>query len=114
MTAAILIVGDDRVLLQTRAGLLKAWRVSTTTAEHASEAIGSSAHDMIIFCQTIPDDTAQMLIDEARKMNPDVVTLALKHPGQERNLNAELFEVQIAKPERLLGIVDRLLQSSMH
>jgi CheY-like chemotaxis protein len=111
MTAAILIVGDDRALLETRAALLKVWQVSTTTAEHAIEAIRSTAHDLIIFCQTIPDETAQTLIDQAREMNPNVVTLALKHPGQERSLDAELFEVQITKPGRLLSVVDHLLQS---
>jgi CheY-like chemotaxis protein len=112
MKAAILIVGDDLALLETRAALLKAWHVSTTTAEHAVEAIRSTAHDLIIFCQTIPDATAQTLNDQAREMNPNVATLALKHPGQERALDAELFEVQITKPERLLSVVDRLLQSS--
>jgi CheY-like chemotaxis protein len=112
MKAAILIVGDDLALLQTRADLLKAWRVSTTTAEHAIEAIRSTAHDLIILCQTIPDATAQTLIDQAREMNPDVATLALKHPGQERILDAKLFEVQITKPGRFLRVVDRLLQTS--
>jgi CheY-like chemotaxis protein len=111
MKAAILIVGDDLALLHTRAALLKAWHVSTTTAKHAIEAIRST-HDLIIFCQTIPDDMAQTLIDQARKMSPHVATLALKHPGQERTLEGELFEVQIAKPGHLLRVVDRLLQSS--
>jgi CheY-like chemotaxis protein len=50
MKAAILIVGDDLALLETRAAMLKAWHVSTTTAEHAVEAIRSTAHDLIIFC----------------------------------------------------------------
>jgi CheY-like chemotaxis protein len=103
MKAAILIIGDDLALLETRAALLKAWHVSTTSAEHAIEAIRSTAHDLIIFCQTIPDATAQTLIDHAREMNPNVATLALKHPAQERTLDAELFEVQITKPGRLLG-----------
>ena len=112
MKAAILIVGDDLALLETRAALLKAWHVSTTTAAHAIEAIRSTAHDLIIFCQTIPDKMAQTLIDQAREINPHVATLALKHPGQERTLDGELFEVQIAKPELLLSVVDRLLPSS--
>jgi DNA-binding NtrC family response regulator len=112
MKAAILIVGDDPALLETRAALLKAWHVTTTTDEHAIEAIRSTTHDLIIFCQTIPDATAQTLIEQAREMNPHVVTLALKHPGQERILDdAKQFEVQITKPERLLIVVDRLLQS---
>jgi hypothetical protein len=112
MKAAILIVGDDLALLETRAALLKAWHVSTTTAEHAIEAIRSTAHDLIIFCQTIPDATAQTLIGQARERNSNAATLALKHPGQERILDAELFEVQITNPGRLVRVVDRLLQPS--
>jgi hypothetical protein len=112
MKAAILIVGDDLALLETRAALLKAWHVSTATAEHAIEAVRSTAHDLIIFCQTIPDATAQTLIEQAYEINPGIATLALKHPGQERILNAELFEVQITNPGRFLSVVDRLLQSS--
>jgi DNA-binding response OmpR family regulator len=112
MKAAILIVGDDPALLETRAALLKAWHVSTTTSEHAIEAIRSTDHDLIIFCQTIPDEVAQTLIGRAREMNPNFATLALKHPGQERTLDGELFEVQISKPGQLLSVVDRLLQSS--
>jgi hypothetical protein len=110
--AGILIVGDDAILLETRAYLLRDWPVSVTTSRHAAEAIGSTAHDLIILCQTIPDETAKLLIDQARKMNPNVATLAIKHPGQDRGLDAELFEVQIAKPGRLLGVVARLLASS--
>lgn len=112
MKAAILIVGDDLALLETRAALLKAWHVSTATAEHAIEAIRSTPHDLIIFCQTIPDATAQTLIEQAFEINPGIATLALKQPGQERILNAELFEVQITNPGRFLSVVDRLLQSS--
>ena len=112
MKAAILIVGDDLALLETRAALLKAWHVSTVTPEHAIEAIRSTAYDLMIFCQTVPDATAQTLIEQAYEINPGIAILALKHPGQERILDAELLEVQITNPGRFLSVVDRLLQSS--
>jgi CheY-like chemotaxis protein len=112
MKAAILIVGDDPVLLETRAELLKAWQVSTTTCQHAVEEIRSQCYDLIIFCQTIPDETAQTMVNQARKLNPSVKALAMHGSGQERDLDAELYETQLQNPGRLLSVVARLLQPS--
>jgi DNA-binding response OmpR family regulator len=114
MTAAILIVGDDPALLETRADLLKAWQVSTSTSQYAVEEIRSRAYDLIIFCQTIPDEAARALIHQARDQNPTVKTLATHIPGQERNLDAEHYEIQLQNPARLQSIVARLLQSSSY
>jgi hypothetical protein len=112
MTAAILIVGDDPALLQTRADLLKAWQVSTTTSRHAVEEIRSKLYDLMIFCQTISDETVQTLINQAREMNPTLKTLAIHVSGQERGVDAELYEIQLQNPGRLLSAVARLLQPS--
>ncbi len=112
MTAAILIVGDDSALLGTRADLLKAWQVSTTTSRHAVEEIRSRFYDLMIFCQTISDETAQTLINQARELNPKLKTLAIHIPGQERDVDAELYEIELQNPERLLSSIARLLQPS--
>jgi DNA-binding response OmpR family regulator len=112
MKAAILIVGDDPALLETRADLLKAWQVSTTTCKHAAEEIRSKLYDLIIFCQTISDETVQTLINQARELNPTVKTLATHVSGQERDVDAELYEIQLQDPGRLLSVVARLLQPS--
>jgi CheY-like chemotaxis protein len=110
--ATILIVGNEPILLETRAKLLGDWRASTTAPKDAVAAIRSTAHDLIIFCQTISDTTAQTLINSARELNPDVLVLAIRHPDQERNLDAELYEVEITKPGRLLSVVAHLLSGS--
>jgi CheY-like chemotaxis protein len=112
MTAAILIVGDDPALLETRADLLKAWQVSTTTSRHAVEEIRSKFYDLMIFCQTISDETAQTLINQARELNPAVRTLAIHVSGQERDFDAELYEIELQNPGRLPSVVARLLQPS--
>jgi DNA-binding response OmpR family regulator len=110
--AGILIVGDDEMLLETRARLLRDWQVSVTTSRLAAESIESIAYDLIIFCQTVPDQAAQMLINQARELNPTVKTLALHVSGQEREIGADLYEIQLQNPGRLLTVVDRLLQPS--
>jgi DNA-binding response OmpR family regulator len=112
MTAAILIVGDDPALLGTRADLLKAWQVSTTSSRQAAEEIRSRAYDLIILCQTIPDETAQTLIHLAREMNPAVKAVAIHVSGQERNVDAELYEIQLQNPGYFPDVVGRLMQPS--
>jgi CheY-like chemotaxis protein len=109
---AILIVGDDPGLLETRAYLLGDWQVSTTTSKDAAEVIWAKSYDLIIFCQTIPNETAQTLIDGAREMNPNVSALAIHLPGQAREVDANLYETQFENPGRLVGAVGWLLQSS--
>jgi CheY-like chemotaxis protein len=109
MVAAILIVGDDSVLLQTRAALLREWQVSTSTSTQAFQAT-HTAYDLLIFCQTVSDTTARQLIDKAREMNPYVKALAISHVGRKRNLNMERFEVQLRDPDRLRRVVTQLLQ----
>jgi len=47
---AILIVGDDPILLETRAHLLQDWQASTTTSKGSVEAIRAKSYDLIIFC----------------------------------------------------------------
>jgi hypothetical protein len=108
---AILMVGDDPLLLETRAYLLRDWKVFTTTSHRAIEVIRSTAHDLIIFCQTISDETAHTLIHYARGMNPNVATLAIHLPGQPRRLDVELYETQLHDPGRFQNVVARLLPS---
>jgi CheY-like chemotaxis protein len=112
MVAAILIVGDDPILLQTRAELLREWQVSTSTSQRALQAVHAAAYNLLIICQTVSDTTARQLIDRARHMSPFVLALAISQVGQERNLNVELFEVQLNDPGRLRRVVTDLLQQA--
>src|SRR5271156_5019557 len=110
--AALLVVGDDPILLETRSYLLRDWQVSVSTSKMAIDAIRSKSYDLIILCQTIPDETAHALIGHAREMNPRVKSLAIHLPGQTRDVEAELYETQFQNPGRLMSVVAHLLQSS--
>jgi DNA-binding response OmpR family regulator len=110
---AILIVGDDPVLLETRAYLLRDWQVSATTSKDAAEAIRAKSYDLIIFCQTIPNEIAHTLITDAREMNPNVSALSIHLPGQAREVDANLYETHFQDPGRLRSVVAHLLQSSV-
>jgi CheY-like chemotaxis protein len=112
MISAILIVGDDPMLLQTRAELLREWQVSTSTSQRAFQAVQAAAYNLLIICQTVSDTVAGQLIDKARQMNPYVLTLAFSQVDQERKLNAELFEVRLSDPGRLRRVVTDLLQQA--
>ena len=113
MTAAILIVGDDPVLLETRTNSLKAWQVSTTTSQHAVEEFRSKFYDLIIFCQTVPEETSRTLIDQVHKLDPTVKTLAMRVSGPERDVDADLYGVLLEQPNRLRTLVALLLQMNL-
>jgi DNA-binding NtrC family response regulator len=113
MTAEILIVGDDPVLLETRTNSLKAWQVSTTSPEQAVEEFRSKFYDLIIFCQTIPEETSRTLIDQVHKLDPTVKTLAMRVSGPEHDVDADLYGVLFEQPNRLRNLVAFLLHMSL-
>lgn len=112
MVAAILIVGDEPILLETRADLLFGWQVSTSDAKEAVRSIRCTLPDLLIFCQTVPDGKADELMELARELNPNVRGLGICQQGETRNLNADLYEVRLNDPGYLRTVVARLLQSS--
>ena len=80
--------------------------------QSSQHAVHAAAYNLLIICQTVSDTTAAQLIDKARQMNPYVRALAISQVGQERNLNVELFEVQLSDPGRLRRVVTDLLQQA--
>jgi CheY-like chemotaxis protein len=111
VTAAILLVGDEPILLETRAELLKGWQVSTSTCQLAGESIKSRVPDLLIFCHSVPDETAEELIKLARELNPSVRALGICPQGETRKLNAEHYHIRLLDPGRLRTVVASLLES---
>jgi hypothetical protein len=112
VVAAILIVGDEAILLETRADLLLGWQVSTSDVKGAVRSIGSTLPDLLIFCHSIPDKIADELIQLAHELNPNVRALGICQQGETRNLNADLYEVRVDDPGYLRTVVASLLHSS--
>jgi CheY-like chemotaxis protein len=113
MTPAILLVGDDPILLETRTDSLKAWQVSTTNSQHAVEELRSKFYDLIIFCQTIPDETSRALIDQAHKLDPTVKTLEMRVSGPANDVGTERCGALLEPPHRLRTLVAFLLEINL-
>jgi hypothetical protein len=109
MRAKVLIVGDDLMLTETRVGLLADWQPSASTSIQASDSIRSIGPDLLIVCQTVPDEKAQELIQTARALNPKVRVLAVCRYAQKRDLEAERFEVKLNDPGAFRTVVADLL-----
>jgi hypothetical protein len=111
MRVKVLIVGDDPILTETRVGLLSDWQPSASTSTHASDLIRSIVPDLLIVCQTVPDEKAKELIESARALNPRVLALAVCRYQQKRDLDVERFEVQLNNPGAFRAVVADLLQA---
>jgi DNA-binding NtrC family response regulator len=108
----ILIVGDRPVLLQTRTELLQNWQIVTASSRNAGDAIQARAYDLLIFSQTVLEDTANSLISRARAVNPQLNVIAISAEEQERSLASATYGVDLSNPNGLRIAVARLLSMS--
>jgi len=108
----ILIVEDRPVLLQTRTELLQNWQIVTASSRNAGEAIQARAYDLLIFSQTVLEETANRLISRARAVNPQLNVLAISAEEQERSLAPATYRVDLSNPNALRIAVARLLSMS--
>jgi CheY-like chemotaxis protein len=110
VTASILIVGDDPVLLHTRAELLRDWQIVTTSSGEAEKAILARTYDLLIFSQTVQEKVLRGLIDQARQLHPESRLLAIRS-GEERLLELPTYQVELNNPGGLRSAVARILDS---
>jgi DNA-binding NtrC family response regulator len=108
----VLIVEDRPVLLQTRTELLQNWQIVTTSSRDAGEAIQARAYDLVIFSQTVLEETANSLISRARAVNPQLNVIAISAEDQERSLALATYRVDLSDPEGLRIAVAQLLSMS--
>jgi CheY-like chemotaxis protein len=108
----ILIIEDRPVLLQTRTELLQNWQIVTASSRDAGEAIQARAYDLLIFSQTVLEETANRLISRARAVNPQLNVLAISAEEQERSLASATYRVDLSNPNGLRIAVARLLSMS--
>ena len=110
MKPNILIVSEDQVLSQTRALLLLDWEVATTSPSDAAEVIRNRTFDLLIFCQSVSDASAQQLLAQAVRLHPGIKCLAIS--GDEgRQLPVATYVVQLNNPAGLQEAVVALLRT---
>ncbi len=108
MKAWILIVGDDPVLLHTRAELLRDWHVTTASSRDAGEAMRSRKYDLLIFSQTVQETQAKSLIAQSLELRPNPRILAIRS-GEDRQLGSPTYQVDLNNPGGLRSAVARIL-----
>jgi hypothetical protein len=110
--AQILIVGDDPTLLLTRASLLKDWQTTSVITREAEAAIRAQAYDLLIFCRTVPDRTAEKLISLANQLHPPATSLLLCSTcGADRRFGTAMYRVDFGNPGGLRTAVASCLAS---
>ena len=82
--ASVLIVGDDRQLLLTRAASLSDCAVMTTGSRDAEEAIRAAAFDLLIIGENVPDALAKMLLALAGRLYPQLKVLVASRSNSTR------------------------------
>jgi hypothetical protein len=106
--AWILIVGDDPVLLHTRAELLRDWQITTTSSRDAGEAMLARKYDLLIFSQTVEETLVRSLIAQASELHPNPRILAI-HSGRDRQLGSPTYQVDLNNPGGLRSAVAGIL-----
>jgi DNA-binding NtrC family response regulator len=108
--ASILIVGDDPVLLHTRAELLRDWQIVTANSREAEKALLARTYNLLIFGQTVQEKVLRGLIDRARHLHPETRILTIRS-GEERHLGSLTYQVELNNPGGLRSAVARILDS---
>ncbi len=110
MKASILIVGDDPVLLHTRAELLRDWQTVTASSQDAEEAMRARVYDLLIFSQTVQEKVVRSLIDQARRLRPESRILAIGS-AEDRHLGSPTYQVELNNPAGFRTAVAKILES---
>jgi hypothetical protein len=108
LKASILIVGDDPVLLHTRAELLRDWQTVTASSWDAQEAMLARKYDLLIFSQTVQEKVVRNLIDQALELNPESRILAIRSV-EDRHFGSPTYQVELTNPGGLRSAVARIL-----
>jgi hypothetical protein len=109
---SILIVGEYPILLETRAEVLREWRTTKAYTHNALKRIRSARYDLILFCQTVPNESARYLIAQATELYNGIKVLSISEIDEERPLCPAGFTVEAFNPRRLRDTVATLLSAA--
>jgi hypothetical protein len=70
------------------------WQITTASTCEAEEVIKAQTYDLLIFGQTVPDETAKRLIAIASELNPSSTSLVLCSAiGADRDLGSASYKI---------------------
>jgi hypothetical protein len=111
MQASILLVSDDEGLSRTRILMLGDWRTTAVTSAGASDAIAAYAYDLLILCQTIPDDVAASLAAQMLSVHSASKVMTINTKGHLRRFGTVQYTLEMEKPTWLPNAVARTLSA---
>jgi DNA-binding NtrC family response regulator len=89
MLEHILLVGEDPLLLRTRAMLLSDWQVSTGQTREAQELLQSRSFDAVILGQLVPAGKVAELIELSKSLRPAPAILLIRYPEDRTSFDVE-------------------------
>jgi CheY-like chemotaxis protein len=89
MNEKILLVGDDRNLLETRALILADWTTEIVDSRRALERLGSEIFDVVIVGQSAPRVTVTQLVHLSRQLVPSPSVLLLRFADEDEEFGVE-------------------------
>jgi len=118
--ASILIVDDDRTILQTLKAILESKGYITDTAETGGEAIEKSEskfYNLALLDVRLPDMEGTKLLTEMKDTHPTMVKImitghaSLENAVESLNLGAHAYLMKPVKPEELLKTIEEKLKA---
>jgi len=118
--ASILIVDDDRTILQTLKAILESKGYITDTAETGREAIEKSESkffNLALLDVRLPDMEGTKLLTEMKDTHPTMVKImitghaSLENAVESLNLGADAYLMKPVKPEELLKTIEEKLKA---
>jgi len=118
--ASILIVDDDRTILQTLKAILESKGYITDTAETGGEAIEKSESkffNLALLDVRLPDMEGTKLLTEMKDTHPTMVKImitghaSLENAVESLNLGAHAYLMKPVKPEELLKTIEEKLKA---
>lgn len=104
MKERILLVGEDPLLLATRALLLSDWETETSNSYDAMERIfHGERFDLVIIGHTIPHLGAHILIDRLRELAPSPEILVIRIAKGDDDLEVETHISDLYESPAWLG-----------
>ena len=89
MSEHILLVGEDGLLLRTRALILADWQVTTALPHEAVDLMHAKAFDAVILGQMVPASKAAEIIGLVRELRPSPAVLLIRFPEDRERFDVE-------------------------
>jgi DNA-binding NtrC family response regulator len=109
---AILVYGNDSMLVRTRRLILSKAGYDVLTATGFADAmliLVNQPIDLLMLCQTLTDEERRGILETAHALNPEIKTAVLRHEGLDLPVESGEIVEGLDGPASLLGAIGRIL-----